>query len=71
MITNVLLKNFFKEITHLQFTNIQKVAIEMFKVNNGLSVQLVSENFHFVENHYNFRHQSEKKFKVNHVETQT
>ena len=51
--------------------NIQKLAIEMFKVNNGLSVQLVSENFHFVENHYNFRHQSEKKFKVNHVETQT
>ena len=36
--------------------NLQKLAIEMFKVNNGLSVQLVSENFHFVENHYNFRH---------------
>ena len=43
----------------------------MFKVNNGLSVQLVSENFHFVENHYNFRHQSGKKFKVDHVETET
>ena len=51
--------------------NIQKLAIEMFKVNNGLSVQLVRENFHFVENHYNFRHQSRKKFKVNHVETET
>ena len=51
--------------------NIQKLAIEMFKVNNGLSVQLVSENFHFVENHYNFRHQSGKIFKVNHVETET
>ena len=43
----------------------------MFKVNNGLSVQLVRENFHFVENHYNFRHQSGKKFKVNHVEAET
>ena len=43
----------------------------MFKVNNGLSVQLVRENFHFVENHYNFRNQSGKKFKVNHVETET
>ena len=51
--------------------NIQKLAIEMFKVNNGLSVQLVSENFHFVENHYNFRHQSGKKFKVDHVKTET
>ena len=51
--------------------NIQKLAIEMFKVNNGLSVQLVRENFHFVENHYNFRHQSGKKLKVNHVETET
>ena len=43
----------------------------MFKVNNGLSVQLVSENFHFAENHYNFRHQSGTKFKVDHVETET
>ena len=43
----------------------------MFKVNNGLSVQLVGENFHFVENDYNFRHQSRKKCKVNHVETET
>ena len=43
----------------------------MFKVNNGLSVQLVSDNFHFVENHYNFRHQSGKKFKVDHIETET
>ena len=51
--------------------NLQKLAIEMFKVNNGLSVQLVSENFHFVENHYNFRHESDKKFKVDHVETET
>ena len=51
--------------------NLQKLAIEMFKVNNGLSVQLVSENFHFAENHYNFRHQSGTKFKVDHVETET
>ena len=34
--------------------NLQKLAIEMFKVNNGLSVQLISENFHFAENDYNF-----------------
>ena len=34
---------------------LQKLAIEMIKVNNGLSVQLVSENFHFAENH-NFKH---------------
>ena len=43
----------------------------MFKVNKGLSVQLVSEDFHFAENHYNFRHQSETKFKVDDVETKT
>ena len=48
--------------------NLQKLAIEMFKVNNGLSVQLVSENFHFAENHYNFRHQSGTKFKFDHIE---
>ena len=51
--------------------NLQKLAIEMFKVNNGLSVQLVSENFHFAENHYNFRHQLGTKFKVDHVKTET
>ena len=43
----------------------------MFKVNNGLLVQLVRENFHFAENHYSFRHQSGTKFKVDHVETET
>ena len=42
MITNALLKNFLKKVTLLQFT---KSAIEMFKVNNGLLVQVVSENF--------------------------
>ena len=36
--------------------NLQKLAIEMSKVNNGLSVKLVSEKFHFAENHYKFRH---------------
>ena len=36
----------------------------MFKVNNGLSVQLVRENFYFVENHYNFRHQSGKNLRL-------
>ena len=50
---------------------LQKLTIEMFKVNNGLSVQLVSENFHFTENHYNFRHQSGTKFKVIYLETET
>ena len=49
--------------------NLQKLALEMFKVNNGLSVQLVSENFHFLENHYNLRNQSGIKFKVDHVKT--
>ena len=43
----------------------------MFKVSNRLSVQLVSENFHFAENHYNFRNQSGTKFKVDHVKTET
>ena len=43
--------------------NLQKLAIEMFKVNNKQSVQ----KFHFAENHYNFRHQSGTKFKVDHV----
>ena len=41
---------------------LQKLAIAMFKVNYALSVQLVSKNFHFVENRYNFRHQSETEF---------
>ena len=36
----------------------KNLAIEMFKVNNELSVQLVSENFYFADNHYNFRHKS-------------
>ena len=43
----------------------------MFKANNGLLVQLVSQNFHFAENHYNFRHQSGTKFKIDHVYTET
>ena len=34
--------------------NLQKLPIEMFQVNNGLSVQLISENFQFPDNHYNF-----------------
>ena len=51
--------------------NFQKLAIEMFNVNNGLSVQLFSENFHFAENHYSFRHQSGTKLKVDHVKTET
>ena len=51
--------------------NLQKLAIEMFKVNNGLSVQLVSENFHFAENHHNFRHQTRTKFKADQVKTET
>ena len=42
----------------------------MFKANNGLLVQLVSQSFHFAENHYNFRHQSGPKFKVDHVYTE-
>ena len=51
--------------------NFQKLAIEMFNVNKGLSVQLFSENFHFAENHYSFRHQSGTKLKVDHVKTET
>ena len=51
--------------------NLQRLAIEMFKVIKGLSVQLVSKDFHFTENHYNFRHQSGTKFKIDHVETKT
>ena len=50
--------------------NLQKLVTEMFKVNNGLLVRLVSKNFHFVENHYNFRHQSVTKFQVNHIYTE-
>ena len=42
----------------------------MFKVNNGLSVPVVSENFHFIENNYDFRHQSKTKFKVDQVNTE-
>ena len=30
--------------------NLQKLAVEMFKLNNELTVQLVSENFNFTEN---------------------
>ena len=41
------------------------------EVNNGLSIQLVNENSHFAENHYNSRHQSGTKFKVDHVKTET
>ena len=43
----------------------------MFKKNNGLLVLLVSRNFHFAENHYNFKHQPGTKFKVNHVKSET
>ena len=51
--------------------NLQGLAIEMLKVNNRLQVQLVSENFHFGENHYNFKHQSGTKFNVDNVKTET
>ena len=51
--------------------NLQKLDIEIFKVNNGLSVYLVSENFYFAENHYNMRHESGTKFKLDHVKTET
>ena len=40
----------------------------MFKKNNGLPVQSVRENFHFVINHYHFKHQSGTKL-VDHVYT--
>ena len=29
--------------------NLQKLAIEIFKVNNGMSAKVVSQNFHFAE----------------------
>ena len=38
-------------------------------MNNRLSMELVSENFHFTEIHYNFRHQLETRFKVDYVNT--
>lgn len=50
--------------------NLPKLSMEMFKANNGLSVQLISEIFYFAENHENFRHQSENKFKLDHVSTE-
>ena len=69
MIINVLLKSFLKEMTFTIYEiNFQKLATEMFKVNNGLLVQLLSENFHFEENH-NFRHQPKTIFTVDHVNT--
>ena len=73
MITNVFLKSFLKEVALIRFTNknLQKLVNEMFKVNNGLSVQLVIEHFYFMENHYNFKYQSGTKFKVEHVKTET
>ena len=43
----------------------------MFKVSNGLLGQLVSEGFHFGENHHNLIHQSGTKFKVDQVNTET
>ena len=46
MITNVLLNSF-----TIHIRNLQKLDFGIFKVNNGLSVQLVSEDFHFAENH--------------------
>ena len=51
--------------------NLERLATELFKMNNLLSVQWVSENFHFAENHYNVRHQSRTKFKVDHANIQT
>ena len=72
MITKVLLKNLLKEITLLRFTkNLQELAIEIFNVNKW-TIVIISENFHFTENHYyNFRHQSGTKFKVHPVKTET
>ena len=43
----------------------------MFKVSNELSGQLVSEGFHFGENHHNLIHQSGTRFKVDQVNTET
>ena len=44
--------------------NLQRLDIEMFKVNNVLSLQLVSESFHFAEIHYNFRHHSKTSLRL-------
>ena len=52
------------------FTIHERLAVEMFKVNNGLSIELFSENFRFVEDHYNSRHKSGKEIKVDHVYTE-
>ena len=60
MISIIFLKNFLKEITLLDSQKtLQKLATEMFSMNNGLPLKLISEIFH----HYGFRHQSETKFK--------
>lgn len=52
MFINVLLKNILNEITFLKDheRKIQKLAIKMFKENNGFSEKLTGENFHFAEN---------------------
>lgn len=50
--------------------NLQKLAIEMFKVNNELSVQIIGENFHFTENYYSLSHRSKTKLLVDHVKTE-
>ena len=39
-------------------------------MNNELSIQLVGESFHFVQNHNNFRQQSKTKCKVDHGHTE-
>ena len=46
------------------FTIHERLAIKMFKVNNGLSIELFSENFHFAEDHYNSRHKQEKELRL-------
>ena len=44
--------------------------MEMFKVNDGLSVKLSSGNFCFLQTHHNFRQQSNTKLKVDHCNTE-
>lgn len=44
--------------------------MEMFQVNNEVSAKLVSENFLFVVNHYNFTRQLKRNVKVDHVNTE-
>ena len=44
----------------IHYKNIQALAIEMYKVGNGISLEIINEIFQLTEkSHYNLRHTSE------------